>query len=134
MKPGQQTVIIIDDDQSNASLLETLLQEEANYQTCTYTNGRDVLEHLDEVKQRRPVLFLVDHMLPGMDGISLYERLHTIEEFAKIPAILVTGSAKATTLQEAEKRGIMVLRKPYDIDELLNLVEQQIAQSTESES
>lgn len=127
-----QTAIIIEDDKSNAYLLEMLLQEEGHYRTSTYTTGREVLEHLNEVKQRRPVLFLVDQMLPGMDGISLCEHLHTLEGFTTIPTILLTGSSSTTTLQEAKKRGVMVMQKPYDINELLDVVEQQIAQSSES--
>lgn len=130
MKNTQQTVIIVDDDKGNANLLETLLREEANYQTRIYQSGRDVLEHLDEMKQCSPVLFLMDHMLPDTDGISLCAHLHANEELKKVPTILVTGSARDATFREAKGRGITVIRKPYDINELLEVVEQLIARSS----
>lgn len=123
----QQTVIIVDDDEGNASLLERLLHEEADYQTLAYRSGKEVLERLEDIKRCQPVLFLIDQMLPYMCGLTLYEHLQQVEELKQIPAILITGSTRESVLQEIEKQGLAVIRKPYDIDELLIAIEQKVS-------
>lgn len=117
-------IIIVEDDAGNARLLETVLQEEAQCQTAAYQSGEDVLGHLEEIAQRHPDLFLIDYTLPGINGLALCTRLQTCEEMQHIPTILVTGSARCATLEEAERQGVPVIGKPYDLDELLELVDQ----------
>jgi len=123
-KRAQPTVVIIDDDQDNTRLLETILQEEAHCQTRASPSGASLLEHLEEILQSSPALFLVDYTLPGINGLALCKRLRTHEETKTIPMILVTGSACSAVLNEAEQQAIPVIWKPYDLDELLEVVEQ----------
>lgn len=125
-KRAQSTVVIIDDDKDNTRLLETILQEEAHCRTRAYLSGTSLLEHLEEIIQSSPALFLVDYTLPGINGLSLCKHLHTHEGTKTIPMILVTGSACSAVLDEAEQQGIPVIFKPYDLDEILEVVEQKI--------
>ena len=121
------TIVIVEDNTALAYLLETILQEEAGCRTRTYQSGTSVLERLDEIKESSPALFLIDYTLPGINGLSLCEHLHAVEETQKIPTILVTGSARIEVLEEAGQQGIPVMIKPYNLDELLEVVQQKIA-------
>lgn len=122
-------IIIVEDDPGNAHLLETILQEESHCQTETYQHGECVLDHLEEIAQRHPALFLVDYTLPGIHGLALCHYLHTYEQTRNVPTVLVTGSAHMEGSQEAEQHGIRVLVKPFDLDEFLAIVAQEVAPS-----
>ena len=43
---------------------------------------------LNFVKYIKPDLFLLEHHLPGIDGLALYDLLHETKELASIPAII----------------------------------------------
>lgn len=126
-KQEQPLIIIVEDNTDNARLLETILQEEVHCRTGAYQSGESVLDHLEEITHHHPALFLVDYTLPGINGLLLCKRLHTLEKMQKVPTILVTGSARCAALEEAEHQGIPMICKPYDLDELLGCVEQTIA-------
>lgn len=84
---------------------------------------------MEEIAQRHPALFLIDYTLPGIHGLALYQHLHAREEMKNVPAVLLTGSARPEVLQEAEQRKICVLIKPFDLDQLLDLVERETTPS-----
>ncbi|HEU5378439.1 MAG TPA: response regulator [Ktedonobacteraceae bacterium] len=65
----------MEDNQENAHLLEAILQEGAHCQTHAYSSGISVLEHLEEITQLHPALFLVDYTLSGIDGLSLCKHI-----------------------------------------------------------
>lgn len=122
----QQTIIIVEDDHGNATILEMLLSMGTTHISFHYRSAVDLLQNIDEVKRIRPALFLVDYLLPTINGLSLCRYLHETEEFASIPAVLVSGSTDASLVKEAEQIGITLLHKPYDIDALLAVVGQYV--------
>jgi hypothetical protein len=55
-----------------------------------------------------------------MDGFELYTRLHSIKGLEKVPALFITG----TILDKKGKEpGIVRMQKPFDIDILLQTIE-----------
>lgn len=122
----QQTIIIVEDDHGNATILEMLLSMGTTHISFHYRSAVDLLQNIDEVKRIRPALFLVDYLLPTINGLSLCRYLHETEEFSSIPVVLVSGSTDASLVKEAEQIGITLLHKPYDIDALLAVVGQYV--------
>lgn len=112
------TVLVVDDDQCLLELLVELLGDE-QYHVLPAASGRRAL-HLIEEAQAPPQLFLFDHDLGEMTGLELYDLLHGRPGFEDIPAILV--SAYLPDQHEIDKRGMIGLSKPYDIDTLLDQV------------
>jgi CheY-like chemotaxis protein len=121
----RRTIVLVEDDPANAEVLALLLQTENAYDVLSFQEGAEVLANLDNIKRRRPALFLLDYQLSGMTALDLYEQLHSIEGLEKVPAIIIT----AITLAEEEKErlqhlGLNLVQKPYNIDDLLLTIEQ----------
>ena len=60
----KETILIIDDDQDLAKIVQLSLDREG-YQTVIATSG---LEGLQEAYRVQPDLVILDIMMPGMDG------------------------------------------------------------------
>src|SRR5258708_4059018 len=120
----QGRVVIVEDDFGNALTLELLLLSETPYEVRTYANAMEVLESLEEIRQGKPVLFFLDYLLPEVDGLLLCEWLHALKEFREVPTVLITASIEERLKQEAERRGMALLRKPYSMQTLLEVVRQ----------
>lgn len=118
---SMKTILIVEDDQDIGEFIAQTLQLETSYQTLLATNGAEALE---QVKSIKPNIFLLDYMLPGINGIELYDQLHAITGFEHIPAIMMSANLPT---QAAHKRKIACLKKPFELDELLQCIEQLIA-------
>ncbi|MBS0367716.1 MAG: response regulator [Proteobacteria bacterium] len=70
-------VMIVDDDEISASLLESLLEDE--FETCTLPSGEACLDH---VIRFSPDVVLLDIQMDGIDGYETCRRLHTLEEWS----------------------------------------------------
>src|SRR4030066_1960018 len=107
-------ILIVDDQQSNISLLEQLLSE-AGYACVTSTmNPQEVCalhrkNHYD--------LILLDLQMPGMDGFQVMEGLKEITENDYLPVLVITAqpSHKLRALQAGAKDFIS---KPFDLLEV----------------
>src|SRR6266568_1447190 len=84
-----KTILLVEDEAVISSLLVEVIVQETPYRAIVATDGRAALQL---VQHFTPDLLLLDYRLPGMNGIELYDRLHSNEALAAIPAILMTAS------------------------------------------
>lgn len=91
------TVLIVDDDETDASILAYLLKPE--FDVVFATNGTHALERAVSVL---PDLVLLDVMMPDMDGYEVCTRLKADPVTAAIPVIFITGLQES----DAEVRGL----------------------------
>lgn len=124
----KQTIIIVEDDVSNAEVIALLIEQDSSYQTACFRDGDELFAKLESIKALNPVLFLLDYHLPIMTGLDLYERLHATNGLEKIPAIMVS----AFSIPEKQKQricqlGLLFTEKPYNIEEVLISIKQLIA-------
>jgi CheY-like chemotaxis protein len=117
------TIFIIEDDESNGTLLSELLLRETPYYPLLLQDGLHVLQLTQFI---RPLLFLVDYYLPGMNGLELCDQLHAREELKDIPVIVLSASMEQH-IDEIQRRGLVALRKPFDLDEFLLTIENVVA-------
>ncbi|MEE8352036.1 MAG: response regulator [Rhodospirillales bacterium] len=62
-----------------------------------------------------PDLFLMDIMMPGMDGPATLEELRKVPEFANTPVIFMTAKAQAEEIARFKGHGALdVITKPFD--------------------
>src|SRR5262245_1074735 len=114
-------IFIVEDDTNMVEFLVTALLDETPYLVTAAPNGFEALEPLKEIK---PHLFILDYLLPGMDGLELYDHLHAREEMANVPTIMLSTN---TPTNEIQKRHITGIPKPFDLDELLSTIETLLA-------
>lgn len=82
-------ILIVDDEPVNLNLLRGILAP-----AYSLVFARSGAEALAATLKHRPVLILLDVMMPDMDGISVCRQLKENPETAAIPVIFVTGLAE----------------------------------------
>jgi CheY-like chemotaxis protein len=107
-------VLIVDDQQSNVLLLETILRE-AGYANVTSTMDPYVVAALH--RQNRYDLILLDLQMPGMDGFQVMENLKAIETESYIPVLVITAQP-AHKLQALQAGAKDFVSKPFDLTEV----------------
>jgi CheY-like chemotaxis protein len=120
-KPEADVVVIVDDDADTRDLIRTLLEDEG-YRTAQACNGQEALAVLRQ-PDFRPALILLDLMMPTMDGFQLRARLRADPALAAIPIVVMTAHGALTRALEQSEPPTIVLRKPLDLDRLLDVVE-----------
>ena len=60
-----------------------------------------------------------------MNGLELYDWLQSFEHLKNIPTILM--SARNPPIEEIQRRGILYLRKPFAVTELLAIIKKLFA-------
>jgi putative two-component system response regulator len=108
-------VLIVDDQQLNRALFESLLREDG-YQTRSVESGQTALL---AVEAEAPDLILLDLVMPGMGGIEVIRRLKSRAESRTIPIVVVTGFSNPESRIEAFQAGAEdFLSKPVERSEL----------------
>jgi len=82
-----KTILVVDDDSDNRSLLKDLLEREM-YSVEEADSAEDCLGKL---KQRKPDLVVLDVMMPGMSGTDLCAVIKQDPRFMDVMVILVSG-------------------------------------------
>jgi PAS domain S-box-containing protein len=115
----KQTVLIIDDNESNCRSLALIL-EGRGYEAETAETGAAALE---KAQRRFFDLALVDIKLPDIEGIELIGPLKKIR--SDIAVIMVTAFGSMETAVRAMKEGALgYITKPFNMDEMLAAVNQ----------
>ncbi|WP_328802187.1 response regulator transcription factor [Paenibacillus sp. LX16] len=110
----KQSILIVEDEEKIARLLEIELQFEG-YQVCKEKNGIDGLETYCKGNWD---LVLLDIMIPGLNGIELLRRIRKHD--ANVPVILLTAKSSIADKVEGLDLGANdYVTKPFMIEELL---------------
>jgi len=112
-----KVALIVEDDQDIGAFILHAILGETSHQAMLVADGQQALETVKTVK---PNLLVLDYHLPGMNGIELYDRLHAHKELEHVPAILMSARLPK---DEARKRNITCLEKPFELDHLLKTVD-----------
>ncbi len=83
----RDSILVVDDEQEIADLLEVYLQNE-DYEVCKFYNATDALAC---VEQRQISLAILDVMLPDMSGFTLCKK---IRENHMFPIIMLTAKVE----------------------------------------
>ncbi|MDR2596881.1 MAG: response regulator, partial [Treponema sp.] len=83
-----QTVLIVDDIDTNVTILEEILKKD--YIIISASNGREALEKLADANPL-PRIILLDIQMPEMDGRKMFEYMKENEKLKRIPVIFITA-------------------------------------------
>lgn len=111
------TILVADDDPEIGEFLTIALRQETNAHVLL---ASDAAQALELIKTVTPDLFILDYQLPGINGFELADRLATLPAYAQTPVLLISA---AFPKEEREKQHLTLLRKPFELDELLRTVE-----------
>ena len=109
-------ILIVDDDPAIRATISEVLADEG-YRVAMATDGVDALAAIEETL---PALILLDMRMPILDGWGFARTLR--ERGVAVPIVVMTAAQDATRWAE-EIRAAGTLAKPFDLDELLRVVE-----------
>jgi DNA-binding response OmpR family regulator len=120
MPEGHKTILVVDDDRVNRTLLTRVL-EKKRHRVITAGDGNEALQILSHT----PVdLVTLDADMPVMDGFTACRRIRRDPELSRLPVIMVTGFGGAEEIRKGFNAGVSeYLVKPVRGPELLNVVE-----------
>jgi two-component system, OmpR family, alkaline phosphatase synthesis response regulator PhoP len=112
----RRRVLVADDEVAITDLVAFTL-EDAGYEVLTAYDGPQALEL---ARREHPDLVMLDIMMPGIDGREVSRRLKSDPITASTPILLFSAAAN---LDLREARADRFLGKPFDLDNLVRLVE-----------
>lgn len=114
------TVALVDDEKNVRLAVRTALVKE-NFKVLEFTDGQQAFDYADENKliaSKMPDIFILDIMMPVMDGISLLRKLR--ESGIKKPVIFLTSrDEEFDRILGLELGADDYLCKPFSIKELI---------------
>ena len=119
-KRDSGVIVIVDDDDDIREAIRIVL-EDRGYPTAEASDGQEALA-LIQRPDVKTALVLLDLMMPTMDGWQLRARLRANPALAATPIIIMTAHAAMLRALVNAEPDAPVLRKPIDLDRLLDLV------------
>jgi CheY-like chemotaxis protein len=119
-------ILVVNDTQEILELFHEILHVEGGYEVELCSIAPQIVNVVQEVN---PDLIISDHVFgEEKTGWQFIQRLKMSRETAEIPIIVCSGAVKE--LKELEgylvSKNIGVLYKPFDVDDLLTLVQQKL--------
>jgi DNA-binding response OmpR family regulator len=130
-------VLIVDDEEDIVTYLVTMLDDNG-IGAVGAGNARTALE---AIRSRAPELILLDIMLPGRSGLSLYREIRRSPATGKVPILFISGCRKLEELGdlgESESAEFAdpsnYFEKPISVDALLSRIQELLPKSAEAVS
>ncbi len=112
----KKKILVIDDDLNVRDYLVSLF-EDNDYEVSV---AGDVKEGVKQAKAFVPDLITLDIEMPGEWGPRFYRQLSQDPDLKNIPVVVISGLSGH---QYAVVKAVASLSKPFDRDELLNIVQ-----------
>ena len=118
MNSKKNKILIVDDEENILWVLKKGL-EKNNFLVDTATSGEKAL---DQLKKNEYLLMFSDIFMEGISGLELMEKSRQISPNLKI--VIMTAQDSMNNTIEAMRLGAYdYLSKPFDFDDVYNLVE-----------
>lgn len=116
-EPKDIRLLLVDDEEDLVTFLAHRLRKR-DMEVVTALNGEDAL---DAAGSQVFDVALLDLRMPGMDGITVMEKLKEMQPFAEV--LMLTGHGSHDSAWEAGRlQAFRYLLKPYDFDELAEMI------------
>src|SRR5512135_630598 len=107
------TILVVDDNEMNLSLMTKILEFEG-YQVRIAYNG---IEAIQSVIQIMPDLAILDVMMPDINGLELCRRLRQPPLNVTVPIILLSAMNAETEKKKVLEAGANdIWAKPFDLE------------------
>lgn len=123
-------ILVVNDDQSLLDLYRMVLETEGYVVHVSLM----AFEEIVEVEKMRPDLIILDAKLGyHYEGLLFLQKLKLYPGTRQIPVMICTAATREMREQEEtlQQKGIPLLYKPFELDELLGLIEQLLSTSHE---
>jgi CheY-like chemotaxis protein len=111
-----QTILVVDDDTAIREVVAEVLEDEG-YAVAMASSGEEALA---VVERAEPALVVLDMRMPIMNGWEFAREL-SVRSAGRIPILVMTAAVDAVQ-RAAEIGAAGTLSKPFDLDELVAMV------------
>jgi len=126
---GSGKVLVVDDEPAIRALVAKIIQR-AGHDVDTARDGAEAIEKLAVTSY---AVIVLDLMMPNVDGYALIR--HVKDQGTTRPAIIVISAGDSASLRQLDPSMVhSILRKPFDIDVLGELVDAAAAASAERDT
>jgi CheY-like chemotaxis protein len=111
---SSNTIMIVDDEETICETLKDVLEEEG-YDVEIAGDGVDALALLRGMDVM-PRMMILDLLMPRMDGNAVFTTMKADPALADIPIVISTSDPSRAP------SGVLIMKKPVDLDILLDTV------------
>ena len=123
--PVTATVLVVDDDADVRQFLVEALRT-FGYHVLEAGDGYAALSLLAKTS---PDLVIVDYAMPGLTGVEMVRELRL--KWSNLPILFVSGYSETAAMEEVVDGNTSVLRKPFEISKLQEIMSRLIQKSQE---
>jgi len=113
-----RTVLVVDDDPGIRESVTEVLSSEG-YRVLEAADGEEALRQLEGLAER--CLVLLDLAMPRMNGVELLAELSRRGQSHRTPVVVMSANAQMRELDFPQV--VALLRKPFELEELLRWVD-----------
>jgi two-component system, OmpR family, alkaline phosphatase synthesis response regulator PhoP len=124
IESGKPKIVYAEDDEGIARLVEFKLINKG-YDVILLKSGNNVVETIID---KKPILILLDLMLPMKDGITILKELKMNDEVKNIPVIMLSVQGEEKIVVQALNLGAAdYMQKPFSTTELASRIDKALA-------
>jgi len=111
-----QRVCYVEDDEDIRKIVRMSLERIGK---LTVEVIGDPLAAIEAMKSFKPELVMLDWMMPGMDGPTLYRKMQEVPEVRDVPVVFITAKASEKEMNELRALGAAgTISKPFSPQDL----------------
>jgi excisionase family DNA binding protein len=130
LESGKRKILLVDDEVEIIEMLSKALEDDGRFEYRVAANGFDAGMM---VKEYRPDLIVLDVMLPDINGKEVCVRVRQDASLEEVRIICISGMVEEERIAELKLAGAdEFVRKPFDVDELIEKMCKQLEMETSS--
>jgi len=120
-----KTILIVEDD----PLMSRMYQKIFTFEKYNVAMAGDGVEGLEKARQIKPIIILLDIMMPKMNGLQVLDKLKADPEMKSIPVIMLTNLAGEKDAENALMKGAVkyIVKSEYEPKKIVEMVQEIIA-------
>ncbi len=116
--------IMVVDDEVGALTLIAIMLERGGFEVIKASNAYDALNQLQDIT---PHMFILDVMMPGMDGIELCRRIRADSKTRELPILILSARGDPESVEQGMNAGADdYLQKPILHHDLITKVREML--------
>lgn len=117
------TVLVVEDSLTQRQMIADLLKDSGL--SAAVVSVSDGVEALEQIRNQRPDLVVLDIVMPRMNGYEVCRQIKTDPKTQDVPVVMCSSKGEEFDIYWGMKQGAdAYISKPFEPDELIGTVKQ----------
>ena len=113
--------ILVVDDSNSIRVMVKMIYKRAGHMVLEACDGNEAFTKLD---QEKVDLVLLDHHMPGIDGLDVLKKIRSSDDYKTLPVYMITANDSEELKEEAAEANVNgFFVKPLDGKKLLEIID-----------